>query len=180
MLNYPSNVLILDLNFLQVCTYCKFLDKPTSFDKYYKHLKLTTVCQVIWTLKKSGITFSLLRIYKNWRSNDAFLHLKSDFSNFLTLLTTVSPYRLRNTLMIDNCTRKRHLTKLKKNNLMTRIIPKNWYPDCKILCKWNSCWFLIVEKQIKRFTAWWLMNNSVGQYKTFDIPIIKLFVIKKI
>ena len=42
-----------------------------------------------------------MHICKNLRSNDAFLHLKSNFSNFLTCLTTVSPYRLRNTLMIE-------------------------------------------------------------------------------
>ena len=39
---------------------------------------------------------------------------------------------------------------------------------------------MIVENQIKRLTAWWLMTNSAGQYKTFDTTIIKLFVIKKI
>ena len=39
---------------------------------------------------------------------------------------------------------------------------------------------MIVEKQIKRLTIWWLMTNSIGQYKTFDTIIIKLFVVKKI
>ena len=38
---------------------------------------------------------------------------------------------------------------------------------------------MIVEKQIKRLTAWWLMTNSVGHYKTFDTTIIKLFVVTK-